>query len=143
MRIHLSHLTTERFVTECKVYTVEGMRCILEDVRRESVSLLLFLKSLQRLEVYEWDSSSAQPRQLFTCCLANASQDILTERRFMAAAAANAERSNSHQAMSAYVAIFESRMQKSSGQTVHRAAFQICQSFGGRSSNALATVTAE
>lgn len=37
-----------------QVYDVDSVRALLLSLRQEAIAALLFLKSIQRLEVYEW-----------------------------------------------------------------------------------------
>ncbi len=135
--------STDEFVGTEQVYKVEGVRDILEDLQREAVSALLFLKNLQRLEVYEWGKLSAQPSMLYSCRLSNASPDILADRRFFTAAAARAGSDSVGQSASlrSYLAIFES--QRSASAEADRQTFLISQSCGGAASNALAAEAAK
>lgn len=121
-----------------QVYTVESVRTVLEDLQKEAVSALLFLKSLQRLEVYDWGSAASEPTILYKCRLSNASPDILAERRFFSTVAARAgSASTGYPAVSSlYVAIFESH--KSLNTHAERQSFLICQACGGGGSHALA-----
>lgn len=126
-----------------QIYSVEGVRAILEDLQSEAVSALLFLKSLQRLEVYGWGQAAAQPSVLYTCHLSNASPDILAERRFFSAAAAMAgsDGRGGAASCSSYMAIFES--QTSTSEQADRQTFLISQSCGGPVSAALAAEAAK
>ncbi|BDA44284.1 probable Sacsin [Coccomyxa sp. Obi] len=121
-----------------QVYSVEGVRSVLGDLRKEAVSALLFLKSLQRLEIYEWTETAEEPTVLFTCRLSNASPDVLADRCFFSAVAAKAtsENGGNSATCSTYMAIFESHA--STAAAADRQTFLISQSSGGSASAALA-----
>jgi len=121
-----------------QVYTVESVRIVLEDLQKEAVSALLFLKSLQRLEVYEWESAASEPAILYKCCLSNSSPDILADRRFFSAAAARAGTASAGHPVNSnlYMAIFESH--NSLRTHAERQSFLICQACGRGGSHALA-----
>ena len=121
-----------------QVYSVKGVRSVLGDLRKEAVSALLFLKSLQRLEIYRWAETAAEPNVLFTCRLSNASPDVLADRCFFSAVAAKAssESEGKPATRSTYMAIFESHA--STAAAADRQTFLISQSSGGAASAALA-----
>lgn len=127
---------------------MEGLSSILDSVKIEAVNWLLFLKSVQRLEVYQWDSSSAAPTQLFSCCLANGSPDVLAGRRLVSSFSTSAPAHKGSNAESAatsnsYTAIFESRVQAETGEVASTRTFSISQACGGGQSDALAATAAE
>ncbi len=121
-----------------QVYSVKGVRSVLGDLRKEAVSALLFLKSLQRLEIYGWAETAAEPNVVFTCRLSNASPDVLADRCFFSAVAAKASSESEAKpaTRSTYMAIFESHA--STAAAAERQTFLISQSTGGAASAALA-----
>ena len=50
---------------------VDGM---LEALRQEATSTMLFLRSLERLEILEWRPGQAEPQALFQCHIAASAQ---------------------------------------------------------------------
>ncbi|GFR39744.1 hypothetical protein Agub_g226, partial [Astrephomene gubernaculifera] len=67
-----------------QVYTPESVRVLLQQLCSESSQILLFLKHIVRLEVYEWPRGAAQPHLLFACHVSNPSQEVLWERGLFA-----------------------------------------------------------
>jgi hypothetical protein len=138
--------------TPCaQVYDVGSMRGLLGALRREAVNSLLFLKAVQRLELYEWQPGEAAPAMTFACGLGSATPELLHQRRFFARAAAGegdtstavaAQGSSSGStaqaasSSSSYVACFESH--GGDGRLLQRQAFLIAQACGGGGSRALA-----
>lgn len=130
-------------------YDVGSMRGLLGALQAEAVAALLFLKAVQRLELYEWAPGEAAPAKLFTCGLGGATPELLRERRFFVRAAASEEdggaapaaaqgKGSSAEAFSSssYVACFESH--GGNGRLLQRQAFLIAQACGGGGSRALA-----
>lgn len=50
-----------------QVYTADKVRRLLRDLHEECFEVLLFLKSIQRLEILEWDAADDSPRCLYSC----------------------------------------------------------------------------
>ena len=112
---------------------------LLDSLAEEAVSALLFLKSIQRLELYEWQPGEAAPQLLFSCALCDASPELLRQRGFFVRAAAGSEDgSGAAAASSTHVACFESRGGAGGRQALQRQTFLISQACGGGGSCALA-----
>lgn len=43
---------------------VEDVRALLQAFARESAGMLLFLKNVERMSVFEWESGQSEPRQV-------------------------------------------------------------------------------
>ena len=59
---------------------------MLEALQREAVTTMLFLRSLERLEILEWHAGHAEPRVLFECQIA-ASPQLRSARQLFSRAA--------------------------------------------------------
>ena len=123
------------------MYDADSARELLLSLRAEAVEALLFLKSIQRLELYEWRQGQASPSLLHACALSNASPETLSERRFFTRAALSPAGDEAAEA-SSYVATFESRggAQQDAGE---RRAFLVRQACGGGASRSLAAQAAQ
>lgn len=67
-----------------QVHTVETMREQLGLFAQEAPSMLLFLKSVERLSIFEWGSEgSTQPQCLFEVSIANSAEDLRRRRNFV------------------------------------------------------------
>ena len=70
-----------------QVYSQPGkVQSMLEALQREAVTTMLFLRSLERLEILEWHAGHAEPRALFECQIA-ASPQLRSARQLFARAA--------------------------------------------------------
>ena len=116
-----------------------SLRGLLDSLAGEAVSALLFLKSIQRLELYEWQPDQAAPRLSFSCALCDASPQLLHERSFFVrAAAGSGDNSGADAVSSTYVARFESRGGADGRELLQRQSYLISQACGGGGSRALA-----
>ncbi|CAM9675904.1 unnamed protein product, partial [Ectocarpus sp. 13 AM-2016] len=50
-----------------QAHGVREMRGLLEAFAGESAGMLLFLKNVERMTVFEWESGQSQPRQVSFC----------------------------------------------------------------------------
>ena len=70
-----------------QVYSQPGkVHSMLEALQREAVAAMLFLRSLERLEILEWHAGHAEPRALFECQIA-ASPQLRSARHLFSRAA--------------------------------------------------------
>lgn len=66
---------------------------LLQDLAQAAPSMLLFLKHIEEIEIYRWDSSSTQPTLFHTTCLKAPVTDALRKRRaYMLHASPNPEK---------------------------------------------------
>lgn len=54
---------------------------LLKDLAQAAPSMLLFLKHVEEIEIYKWDSSSVEPMLFHTTCLKAPVSDVLRKRR--------------------------------------------------------------
>ena len=74
-----------------QVYTAEKVQSLLSALQAEAISVLLFLKNVQRIEVHHWAPGSGQPTLMYSCSLADTSDATLTARRYILSLAAGAQ----------------------------------------------------
>ena len=63
-----------------QVYTPEKVQVLLQALHQEAFHIMLFLKSVQCLEVVEWQAGAASPVLQYTCRVQNASQQLQQSR---------------------------------------------------------------
>ena len=51
------------------MYTPEKVRTVLDTLAEEAPLMMLFLKSVERLEVLDWPPGSPAPLLVFECCV--------------------------------------------------------------------------
>ena len=124
------------------MYDADSLRELLRSLQAEGVEALLFLKSIQRLEVHEWRQGGAGPSLLHSCSLSDASPETLSQRRFFLRAALGPAGDGAADA-SSYVATFESRSAGVQGDAVTQRAFLVRQACGGGASRTLAAEAAQ
>ena len=59
---------------------MEKMAALLQLLQEESVEVLLFLKSVEELEVFEWHPGQTTPMLRFSCKLQNAGPHLRAQR---------------------------------------------------------------
>jgi sacsin len=63
-----------------QAYSADDIAALFDDLRAEAHLALLFLKSVQSLELFELPVGSTEPVLLFSCSIANATPSLLQER---------------------------------------------------------------
>ncbi|KAL4545625.1 hypothetical protein Ndes2526B_g00282 [Nannochloris sp. 'desiccata'] len=63
-----------------QVYAPERLHELLKDLQMEAHLILLFLKSVESIQVCEWLSGQKEPKTVFKCGLKNATPDLRVER---------------------------------------------------------------
>ena len=63
-----------------QVYTPQKVKVLLQALHQEAFHIMLFLKSVQCLEVLEWQPGAASPMLQYTCRVQNASQQLQQSR---------------------------------------------------------------
>lgn len=63
-----------------QVYTPEKVKVLLQALHQEAFHIMLFLKSVQCLEVVEWQAGAASPVLQYSCRVQNASQQLQQSR---------------------------------------------------------------
>ena len=118
-----------------QVYTAEKVHSLLEALRREVTSVLLFLKNVQRIEVHHWAPGSSEPILMYSCSLADTSRSIAAARRYVTTLAAEGQPEELAAPRAHTLAIV---LQNGSGKVETRHRFLISQACGGRASDELA-----
>ena len=65
------------------MYTWEKVNALLDALKQEVVSLLLFLKNVQRIEVHQWAPGRPESSLMYSCSLQETSSSILAARRYI------------------------------------------------------------
>ena len=69
------------------MYTWEKVNALLDALKQEVISILLFLKNVQRIEVHQWAPGSPESSLMYSCSLQETSSSLLAARRFVTALA--------------------------------------------------------
>lgn len=62
-------------------YSEEDMQNLLQDLFSEGVPSMLFLKSVEVIEIYEWHANMPEPQQLYTCSVQSPTAEIRWHRQ--------------------------------------------------------------
>ena len=62
-------------------YSEEDMQNLLQDLFSEGVTSLLFLKSVEVIEIYEWHANMPEPQRLFSCRVQSPTAEIRWHRQ--------------------------------------------------------------
>ena len=62
------------------MYGPEKMLALLNSLQEEAVNILLFLKSVERIEVLRWDQGAAEPQSLFSCAVKDPDSIVRSSR---------------------------------------------------------------
>ena len=62
------------------MYGKQQTLALLDALRAEVVDIMLFLKSVERIEVLQWDEGQTQPQLLSACSIANPSDKTRLSR---------------------------------------------------------------
>ena len=53
----------------CQVYTPDKVRAVLATLAEEAPLIMLFLKSVERLEILDWPADAAAPSLIVDCSI--------------------------------------------------------------------------
>ena len=56
------------------------MLALLNNLQEEAVNILLFLKSVERIEVLRWDQGATEPQSLFSCAVKDPNSIVRSSR---------------------------------------------------------------
>ena len=118
-----------------QVYTPDKVQSLLHALRREVISVLLFLKNVQRIEVHHWTLGTNGSSLMYSCSLADTSSSIAAARRYVASLAVEGQlvepaRPRAHTLVIA--------LRDGQGKLETRQKFLISQACGGGASDQLA-----
>ena len=74
-----------------QVYTPEKVQGMLQQLEQEAFQMMLFLKSVERLEVLHWPADATQPSTVYTCTLQDVTPQLRRQRALFLQAAAAAQ----------------------------------------------------
>ncbi|KAK9808692.1 hypothetical protein WJX72_002029 [[Myrmecia] bisecta] len=70
-----------------QAYDTHKVQALLASLQHEAMDIMLFLKTVQRLEIHEWRPGQAEPTRLYSCHLANTMPQLQLERSMFVRAA--------------------------------------------------------
>lgn len=69
-----------------QAHTLESAQALLDDFMREASAMLLFLKTVESVQVFTWAEGAAAPTETFCARVANVSQELRGQRSFVLSA---------------------------------------------------------
>lgn len=117
------------------MYTAEKVHSLLQALRQEVISMLLFLKNVRRIEVHHWAPGSTESSLVYSCSLTDTSSSVLAARRYLIALAAGSRSAGANAPCAHTLAV---ALQDGSGRTEARHRYLISQACGGGDSDELA-----
>lgn len=111
------------------------MNALLDALRQEVISMLLFLKNVQRIEVHQWAPGSPESSLIYSCSLQETSSSLLAARHYVTSLATGGPLGSTKlpQAHTLAVALHDGAGQM---EALHR--YLISQACGGGDSDELA-----
>ncbi|KAJ4961747.1 hypothetical protein NE237_021657 [Protea cynaroides] len=64
-----------------QAYSEDDISSMFDQLYKEGIFTLLFLKSVLSVEMYIWDAGAPEPRKLYSCCVSSANDDTIWHRQ--------------------------------------------------------------
>lgn len=120
---------------------VEQVSEVMRSLAAEAVSMLLFLRKVERIEIAEWRNFSAVPETIFACDIANINPTLRAQRSFDEMLGRNRVANISSARVAAADFTVEVRtVSRDFGNTVDT--WRICTQFGGGQASQIARIPA-
>lgn len=86
------------------MYTPAKIQELLQQLREEAFLMMLFLKSVARVEVLEWPADSAEPVLMFSCHISNMDKSVAAQRAlFLTSSSTTAGKNGDGKILSSYM----------------------------------------